>query len=324
MSNILLAKAFEGQEIRVAGTPDEPLFVGADVVGVLYPETPIDDRSHYLRGVPEKWKTRRNSPGGCYKPVLLTEPGLYWLIARSNSPRAVPFQDWLFSEVLPSIRKTGQYRSGSAVAAPRNYLSNRNSPWEQLDTPEEMIKRFEWVVKRVGMAGCFDYGYGKAILNDIIDAHHLSLPIPYSDEIFRREALPKGHEYHVLRLFLHFLGLRFENGRMLGFDGRSAAFPSEMMPRYLAVKAGVVEDFCDGNHWLASCIRLMAVHNNALVDVFSGVPEKGWFFATEILEKAWEVPLDEKHLPPSLRLEHYGLEKVGDRIRPSSSRPSLG
>lgn len=110
MSNILLAKAFEGQEVRVAGTPDEPWFVGADVVGVLYPEVSVDDRSHYLRSLPEKWKTRNPIPGGGNnQPILITEPGLYWLIARSNSPRAVPFQDWLFSEVLPSIRKTGRY-----------------------------------------------------------------------------------------------------------------------------------------------------------------------------------------------------------------------
>lgn len=322
MSNILLAQAFEGQEVRVVGTPDEPWFVASDVCAVL-------ELSNVSQAVSrlESWMkddiTTNDVIGREQSMLTVNEPGLYALVFTSRKPEAKAFQRWVFSEVLPSIRKTGQYQSGNTFAAPRNFLSNRNSPWEQLDTPEEMIKRFEWVVKRVGMAGCFDYGYGKAILNDIIDAHHLTLPIPYSDEIFRREALPKGHEYHVLRLLLQFLGLRFENGRMLGFDGRSAAFPSEKMPRYLAVKAEVVEDFCDGNHWLASCIRLMAVHNNALVDVFSGVPEKGWFFATDVLEKAWDVPLDLKHLPPSVRLEHYGLKKIGNRLCPNTVRTAL-
>lgn len=39
----------------------------------------------------------------------ILEPGIYFLIARSNSPRAIPFQRWLFEKVLPSIRKTGKF-----------------------------------------------------------------------------------------------------------------------------------------------------------------------------------------------------------------------
>jgi hypothetical protein len=40
---------------------------------------------------------------------LVNEPGLYRLISRSDKPEAVRFQDWVFEEVLPSIRKTGSY-----------------------------------------------------------------------------------------------------------------------------------------------------------------------------------------------------------------------
>jgi hypothetical protein len=41
---------------------------------------------------------------------LVTEPGLYKIIIRSNKEEAQPFQDWLCEEVLPSIRKTGEYK----------------------------------------------------------------------------------------------------------------------------------------------------------------------------------------------------------------------
>ena len=41
--------------------------------------------------------------------LLLTEPGFYELIFSSKLPHAVAFRDWVFSEVLPSIRKTGSY-----------------------------------------------------------------------------------------------------------------------------------------------------------------------------------------------------------------------
>lgn len=42
-------------------------------------------------------------------PNFISEPGLYQLIMRSNLPAAEKFQDWVFEEVLPAIRKTGTY-----------------------------------------------------------------------------------------------------------------------------------------------------------------------------------------------------------------------
>ena len=42
--------------------------------------------------------------------IFIKEPGLYALIFRSKLETAKVFQDWVFSEVLPSIRKYGYYR----------------------------------------------------------------------------------------------------------------------------------------------------------------------------------------------------------------------
>lgn len=39
----------------------------------------------------------------------LSEPGLYELICFSNKPQAKIFRKWVFKEVLPAIRQTGQY-----------------------------------------------------------------------------------------------------------------------------------------------------------------------------------------------------------------------
>ncbi len=41
--------------------------------------------------------------------LVLSESGLYSLIIRSRKPIAKPFQKWVTREVLPSIRKTGNY-----------------------------------------------------------------------------------------------------------------------------------------------------------------------------------------------------------------------
>lgn len=102
---------FEGLEIRFVGTVDAPEWVAADIVAVLYPESRKENLSNYLSKVPVEWKGNKLviTPGGKQSMVTLYEPGLYALIARSESPLAVPFQKWVYEEVLPSIRKTGSY-----------------------------------------------------------------------------------------------------------------------------------------------------------------------------------------------------------------------
>ena len=44
--------------------------------------------------------------------MLIRESGIYQLILRSNSPKALDFQEWVCSDVLPAIRKHGMYLVG--------------------------------------------------------------------------------------------------------------------------------------------------------------------------------------------------------------------
>jgi len=41
--------------------------------------------------------------------TIISEPGLYTLLMRSNKPEAKPFRRWVTHDVLPAIRKTGSY-----------------------------------------------------------------------------------------------------------------------------------------------------------------------------------------------------------------------
>jgi anti-repressor protein len=50
-----------------------------------------------------------NQRGGAQFFILINEPGLYKLIFKSRKVEAEKFQDWIFYEILPSIRKTGSY-----------------------------------------------------------------------------------------------------------------------------------------------------------------------------------------------------------------------
>ncbi|PCI32375.1 MAG: BRO family protein [Alphaproteobacteria bacterium] len=92
-------------KIRTVTLKDAPWFVAKDVVDILglWP-------SEYRRlDAMEKCLLRRTQLGMKAGRAMtgISESGLYTLILRSNKPQAVPFQDWVTQEVLPSIRKTG-------------------------------------------------------------------------------------------------------------------------------------------------------------------------------------------------------------------------
>lgn len=47
--------------------------------------------------------------GGNQELLFVNEPNLYRIIFRSNKKEAIDFQNWVFDDVLPTIRKTGGY-----------------------------------------------------------------------------------------------------------------------------------------------------------------------------------------------------------------------
>ena len=107
---------FAGQEIRVAGTKENPLFCTADICAVLELNAYDATRNHPEE---EKGTETFRTLGGDQKLLCVTEPGLYRLIFRSYKPAAEDFRRWVFAEVLPALRHTGQYampgRSGEAL-----------------------------------------------------------------------------------------------------------------------------------------------------------------------------------------------------------------
>lgn len=54
-------------------------------------------------------KTSLSYTSGAKEVSFINEPNLYRLIFRSNKPAAVQFGNWVYEEVLPTIRKTGSY-----------------------------------------------------------------------------------------------------------------------------------------------------------------------------------------------------------------------
>lgn len=105
---------FEGHVVRVdvdeAGDPWWVLADVCDALGLTSPHkvaerVPEDERSI----VPVI-----DSMGRAQDTAVVNEPGLYRVIFRSNKDEAKRMQYWVFHEVLPAIRKTGQYTHPAA------------------------------------------------------------------------------------------------------------------------------------------------------------------------------------------------------------------
>ncbi|QBY42770.1 BRO family protein [Arsenophonus nasoniae] len=95
-------------DVRVQIINSEPWFCLNDVCKALTVINSSDLLSKQLdkAGV-EKIYLR--SDGQRRQFAFVNEPNLYRVIFRSNKLEAKQFQDWVFNEVLPSIRKTGKY-----------------------------------------------------------------------------------------------------------------------------------------------------------------------------------------------------------------------
>lgn len=67
-------------------------------------------------------KIRISTNGGTQELTFINEENLYRIIFRSDKPEALRFQDWVFTEVLPSIRKTGSYSARQTAYEELNRL----------------------------------------------------------------------------------------------------------------------------------------------------------------------------------------------------------
>lgn len=105
---------FNGGDFRVKLIDGYPNLVATDVCSILG----IKDTSDAVKSLPdnEKGTVTIRTPGGVQEVLTVNEPGLYRLIFRSRKPEAEAFKNWVFHEVLPSIRKTGMYISTPQAA----------------------------------------------------------------------------------------------------------------------------------------------------------------------------------------------------------------
>lgn len=111
-NEIKIFNSEEFGEVRVIGSPENPLFCLADLCKALGLQS-----KHVIerldKGVVSSGTLLTN--GGNQTFTFVNEDGLYDVILDSRKPEARKFRKWVTSEVLPSIRKTGGYVSDAAL-----------------------------------------------------------------------------------------------------------------------------------------------------------------------------------------------------------------
>lgn len=105
---------YDNHEVHVVLINDEPWFVAGDVARVLE----YRDAYNLVRGLDDDERGTHivSTPGGDQTVAVINEAGLYSAIVRSRAERTKPFKRWITHEVLPAIRKTGQYGAPAALS----------------------------------------------------------------------------------------------------------------------------------------------------------------------------------------------------------------
>lgn len=110
MNELQVFKNQEFGSVRTLVINSEPWFVGKDVAEVLgYAKARnaiaqhVDEDDALKQGITDSLGRRQET-------TFINESGLYCLVLSSKLPSAKKFKRWVTSEVLPALRKTGQYQ----------------------------------------------------------------------------------------------------------------------------------------------------------------------------------------------------------------------
>ena len=137
------------KEIRILGSYNEPLFVAKDICDVLG----LSNITEALKNIPQKWKKIENLTSVSLKSdilyqeqgrnmILLRESAVYKLIMRSNKPIAQKFQEVVCEDILPNLRKKGEYKIQSIID------KNNKLEEDKLRLENEKIKKDEELIKK--------------------------------------------------------------------------------------------------------------------------------------------------------------------------------
>lgn len=145
MNELTIFNNEEFGEIRMVLLNDEPYFCLSDVCKCL----DLNNTSQVKARLDEKGVILNDTltNGGIQPLNYINEPNLYKVIFQSKKPCAEKFQNWVYKEVLPQIRKTGIYTNipksyAEALRMYANEVEQRELIEKQRD---EAIRTKAWI-----------------------------------------------------------------------------------------------------------------------------------------------------------------------------------
>lgn len=159
MNDLQIFNNEEFGEIRTITKDNEPMFCLADVCKALELSNPSMIKSR----LNEKGISNIDTltTGGKQKLLYVNESNLYKTIFQSRKESAERFTEWVTSEVLPSIRKTGSYQK-------------QLSPQEMMRIQLGMLDDVSDRVSKLENTMNIDYGQQK-VLNDLVSARVIKI-----------------------------------------------------------------------------------------------------------------------------------------------------
>src|SRR5699024_8781861 len=121
----------------------EPWFVLADLTRVLGFTRSPSAVSERLEDEVRQTYPIADSMGRTQQTTIVSEPGMYEVVIRSDKPEAVAFRRWITTELLPEIRKTGSY-GVARYEIPQDYASALRAAADQAERADrEAAARLE-------------------------------------------------------------------------------------------------------------------------------------------------------------------------------------
>ena len=123
---------FNSIQVRVVVVNNEPWFVAKDLCQVL-------GISKYRNAISrldddERESFKLDTLGGKQDMITVSESGMYALVISSRKSEAKTFRKWITSEVLPSIRKTGEYKV-------KDKILNKSEEWLKERQESKEVRR---------------------------------------------------------------------------------------------------------------------------------------------------------------------------------------
>lgn len=145
---------FRGYSVRTVMVRGEPWFVAADISSLLE----YRDSFNMCRNLDadEKGTHSVSTLGGAQQMLAINESGLYAAILRSKKKEARTFRKWVTAEVLPSLRKHGQFIDpfyamgdlvGSVIGTSGEHVLDRVIEQKASPVPHSLQRSFKHTMK---------------------------------------------------------------------------------------------------------------------------------------------------------------------------------